>query len=98
MQTVGQETCPLPDDPSLAAIAVALNDAGQWADIVDRQWRSVYMTDDARLSYGGLLERASVALGAHYFGPEAVDTRLGLGAITVFSPALITRIPQGSCA
>jgi class 3 adenylate cyclase len=77
MQTVGQETCPLPDDPSLAAMAVALNDARQWAEIVDRQWRLVYMTDDARLSYGGLLERASVPLGAHYFGPESVDTRLG---------------------
>jgi hypothetical protein len=57
-------------------MAVALRDAGHWADIVDRHWRHVYMTDDFRLSCGGLQERVPVAIGAHYFGPEAASTRL----------------------
>jgi hypothetical protein len=42
----GQETCPLPGDPTLASVAVALRDAGQWAEIVDGDWRCVYMTED----------------------------------------------------
>lgn len=73
----GQETCPLPEDPALAAMAVALNDAGHWANLVDRQWRWVYMTDDIRLTFGGLLELVPFPLGAHFFGPEAVSARLG---------------------
>jgi hypothetical protein len=51
-----QSTCPLPEDPALAEMAGALRDAGYWAEIVDRDWRWRYMTDDLRFSYGGLLE------------------------------------------
>ena len=57
-------------------MAAALRDTGSWAEIVDAGWRYVYMTDDLRLSYGGLLELAPVPIGAHYFGPEALATRL----------------------
>ncbi len=71
-----QEPYPLPEDPALASVAAALRDAGQWGEIVDRDWRWVYMTDDLRLSCGALLERVAVPLGAHYFGPEAVSARL----------------------
>ena len=67
----------MPEDSALAATAAALRDTGQWADIVDRQWRWVYSTDDQRRIYGGLLELAAVALGSHYFGPEAMRVRLG---------------------
>ena len=63
-----QETYPLPEDPALASVAAALRDAGQWGEIVDRDWRWVYMTDDLRLSYGGLLQLVPVPLGAHYDG------------------------------
>jgi class 3 adenylate cyclase len=70
-----QQTCPLPDDPALASMAVALRDAGHWAEIVDRDWRWVYVTDDLRLSYGGLLELVPVPLGAYYFGPDALRAR-----------------------
>jgi class 3 adenylate cyclase len=56
---------------------VALRDTGQWADIVDRQWRCVYSTDDQRRIYGGLLQLAGVALGSHYFGAQAMSVRLG---------------------
>lgn len=33
------------------------------------------MTDDFRLSMGGVVELAPVAIGAHFFGPGAVSTR-----------------------
>jgi class 3 adenylate cyclase len=58
-------------------MAVAMGDAGQWGEIVDPNWRWVHVTDDLRLSYGGLLELADVSLGEHYVGRVAVETRLG---------------------
>jgi len=72
----GQETCPLPNDPVLAEMAAAMRDTGNWAEIVDRDWRLVYMTDDLRLASGGMLEFVPVPLGAHYFGAEAMSARL----------------------
>jgi class 3 adenylate cyclase len=72
----GQETCPLPDDPTLAAIAKALNDAGYWAIIVDRNWRNLYMTDAQRLSEGGLLELAPFPVGVHIYSPESLTALL----------------------
>jgi class 3 adenylate cyclase len=71
----GREPCPLPDDPVLAEAAVALNAAGQWAEIVDRNWRLVYTTDDLRLAQGAMLHLASVPLGAHYYSAEAMSAR-----------------------
>lgn len=59
------------------AMATALRDAGHWAEIVDRQWRTVYSTDEQRRIYGGLTALAPVALGTHFFSAEAVRTRLG---------------------
>ncbi len=70
-----QDPLPLPDHPALQAMAAALRDTGQWATIVDRSWRYVYVTDDFRLSMGGVAELAPVPLGAHMFGSEAVITR-----------------------
>ncbi|HME05351.1 MAG TPA: adenylate/guanylate cyclase domain-containing protein [Solirubrobacteraceae bacterium] len=72
----GQETCPLPEDPTLAAMASALNDAGYWAILVDRGWRSVYVTDSLRLSLGGLLEVAPFPVGTYFWGPEELTNRL----------------------
>lgn len=84
---IGQETCPLPDDPALAATAAALNEAGYWAEIVDPNWRCLYMTDDIRLSYGGLVELAPYPVGDHIYGPErtntAMDWRSGLFTMEV---------------
>ena len=48
----GLKSLPLPDDPSLAAWASALNDAGHWADVYDSGWREVFATDELRLSFG----------------------------------------------
>jgi class 3 adenylate cyclase len=72
----GQETCPLPDDPTFASIARALNDAGYWAIIVDRNWRNLYVTDAQRLSEGGLLELAPFPVGVHICSPESLDALL----------------------
>ena len=47
-----QETCPLPNDPVLAEVAVAVRDARHWAQIVDATWRVVYVTDDLRWGAG----------------------------------------------
>jgi class 3 adenylate cyclase len=66
----------MPEEPALAAVAAALRDAGHWAEIVDRDWRLVYSTEDLRRIYGGLTDLAPVALGTHYFGPEAMRVRL----------------------
>ena len=74
MRIVGQETCPLPDDPVLAAMAKALNDGGQWAEIVDRDWRGVYMTDEARRIYGGRSRLAEPVTGQ--FAVRAYSRRL----------------------
>jgi class 3 adenylate cyclase len=73
MHIVGPETCPLPDDPVLAATAAAFNDAGQWAEIFDRDWGVVYITDEARWMYGGKVELAPFPLGGRIFGPERVS-------------------------
>jgi hypothetical protein len=70
------ETCPLPADPTLAAVAAALNDAGQWAEIFDPMWRCLYMTDEARRIFGGRAGLAPYPIGAHLWGPEAVSTRM----------------------
>lgn len=77
MSTVGGQTCPLPADAVLRAMAIAMRDAGQWGEIVDHNWRWAYVTDELRLSYGGLLGFADVAIGEHYVGWVAVETRLG---------------------
>jgi class 3 adenylate cyclase len=67
------EPCPLPDDPVLAEFAKALADAGHWAQVVDAEWRIVYMTDDMRQSVAGSgRPLAPLVIGAHLSGPEIV--------------------------
>jgi class 3 adenylate cyclase len=88
MDLIGQETCPLPEDPQLAEAASALNEAGTWTQIVDRNWRWAYMSDDARLSQGGLLELVPVPLGAHYFGSESSHVFGTVFSLETFSEAL----------
>lgn len=70
-------SCRLPEDPTLSAVASALNEAGQWAEVFDAAWRCVFITDDARLMYGGWSELAPYPVGAHLYGPEAVTMRMG---------------------
>ncbi len=68
----GQESYPLPEDPVLAQAAIALRDTGHWGWVVDDRWRLVYVTDALRRTFGGFVELAPFAIGAHFFGPEAV--------------------------
>jgi class 3 adenylate cyclase len=77
MHVGSQETCPLPEHPVLAEVASALNRAGAWAQILDREFRVAYMTDELRLTFGGLVEMVPVDLGVYAFGTESVNTTLG---------------------
>jgi class 3 adenylate cyclase len=70
------ETCPLPEQPVLAEVAEALNQAGLWAYVLDRDFRVVYMTDELRRSNAGLVEMVRVPLGAHLFGVDFLDAAL----------------------
>jgi class 3 adenylate cyclase len=61
----------------LAEVAGTLNRAGAWVKVFDRDYRVVYMSDEGRLTYGGLAEMIPVPLGAYIFGPEYVNAMLG---------------------
>jgi class 3 adenylate cyclase len=76
MLVSSEETCPLPEHPVLAEVARALNRAGAWGHIYDHEYRLVYMTEDIRRTNGGLVEMATVPLGAYCFGPEYIDAAL----------------------
>ena len=73
MTVGGQETCPLPEHPILAEIASTQNQAGAWCKVFDGEYRVVFITDEGRLTYGGLTEMVPVPLGAYVFGAEFVD-------------------------
>ena len=80
-----QEPYALPEDPALADAARAIRDTGHWAWIVDDRWRIVWASDDIRLSFGALVERASFPIGALFFGPEWLQASEGwpMGANSV---------------
>jgi class 3 adenylate cyclase len=59
----------------LSSAASALDEAGHWAEIVDDEWRYLYMTRELRLSLGGLSQLAAVPLGEHYFSSAAMAAR-----------------------
>ena len=75
------------EDPSLAELASALNEAGHWAEIMDRRWRRVFVTDSLRVAGGFLIETAPSLAGQFAFGTEYIDTLIGLptGPIAVES-------------
>jgi hypothetical protein len=56
-------TMPLPEEPTLAAYAAALNATGHWATIFDAQWRFVFVTDELRRSTGETLDAAVRRIG-----------------------------------
>ena len=72
MPTGGGDSYPLPVDSDLAEVARAVRDSGQWAWVVDSQWRCVYVTDELRRSNGADEQLMPVALGEHMFGPAAI--------------------------
>jgi len=58
-------------------VARDFNRIGAWALVYDREYRVAYITDDFRLTTGGLVEMVPVPLGAYLFGAEFVDAVLG---------------------
>jgi len=60
----GQARLSLLSEPTLAAMAMALNDTGHWGEILDRRWRCVHLTHEARRSYGGHDALAPYPVGA----------------------------------
>jgi class 3 adenylate cyclase len=67
----------LPEHPVLAEVASALDQAGAWAYVLDPEYRIAYMTDELRLTAGGLAEMVPAPLGARLFGAEFINTALG---------------------
>jgi class 3 adenylate cyclase len=86
------ESCPLPDDPILAEVAVSIRDSHDWAWIVDRDWRLRYITDEHRLSFGAGVEMVRVPLGEYLFGSKmagaSVDWITGLNRPELWGPFL----------
>jgi class 3 adenylate cyclase len=74
---------PLPEDPVVAAWAVALNEAGEWAYVLDAGWRYVFVTDDLRTGFGEIGVRTPVPIGSHYFSAEGTTFRARLGGVYV---------------
>jgi class 3 adenylate cyclase len=72
------KSLPLPDDPNLAAVASALNDAGHWADVFDASWRYVFATDETRLTFGDIGEVTSLPIGSHIFSAEFTQFRVSV--------------------
>ncbi len=80
---------PLPDDPVLAAVAEAMEAAGQWAWVMDHRWNIVHTTTAVRTTYGGGGGRlADFAIGRHFFGPES----LAAAQTWTFGPNSVDRL------
>ena len=90
------EICPLPADPMLAEVAVAMAASGHAAWIADPQWNFVYVTDDSRAIWndkaGGLL--GSFAIGHHVFSSESLrvgrNWRFGLTTTELWREAFLS--------
>lgn len=63
MVATDSESYGLTDDPLLAEVALALNEAGHWAEVVDPEWRVVFVTDPLRAARGFLIETAPSVAG-----------------------------------
>jgi len=61
---------PLPDDPSVAVWASALNESGYWADAWDAGWRLVWVSDELRLTHGDKGAGTVFPVGFHIFSAE----------------------------
>ena len=64
------EPLPLPEHPLLRAWASVLNEAGNWANVLDAQWRYVFVTDELRLSYRDMGAATMPLIRAHFFSAQ----------------------------
>ena len=68
----------LPDHPILAAWASALNETGYWAQILDANWRYVFVTDELSVTRQAL-GLPAIPIGAHLLSAEGVHARNSVG-------------------
>lgn len=80
MSSIDESGYPVPDDPCLAEMALSLSNGGHMASIVDRQWRTVFVTDGLRLASGFMVEIAPVRYGLFEFGSKYITSQLSLRA------------------
>jgi class 3 adenylate cyclase len=66
------EPCPLPEDPTLAAVSNALADTGAWGWVLDASWRLVYMTYEHRLGLAAGGDAVPIVIGEHFLGEAAL--------------------------
>jgi class 3 adenylate cyclase len=66
---------PLPDDPTLATFATALNELGHSAHVFDARWRLVFITDEVRRTIGDDGGSTISRLGEHLFGSSEAAVR-----------------------
>src|SRR5262245_46968088 len=64
------ELLPLPEHPLLKTWASVLNDAGNWANVLDAEWRYVFVTDELRRSYRDMGAATMPLIGAHFLSAE----------------------------
>jgi class 3 adenylate cyclase len=78
--TEALKSLPLPEDPSLAAWASALNSGGHWAVLVDSSWCLAFVTDEMRMSLGDIGPVSAAPIGEHVYGAtQAAGLLMGPG-------------------
>jgi class 3 adenylate cyclase len=55
-----------------------MNDAGQWSDVFDADWRYVYATDEMRSSFGDTGAVTFLPIGSHLFSAEFTQFRVAV--------------------
>ena len=71
-----EKSSSLPDHPILAAWASALNETGNFAEILDADWRYVFVTDELSVTRQAL-GLPAIPIGAHLLSAEGVQAELG---------------------
>lgn len=67
--------CPIPEDPFLAEIAKAANEAGIWLYLLDPQWRWAFMSRDGQQAQSGRT-LAPVPVGTNFFSAESLESEV----------------------
>jgi class 3 adenylate cyclase len=97
---------PLPEDPTLRAVAHQLEEQRHIAEVWDGDWRLVYLTRDYVLSAGAGAPLAQTGLGELVFGEATIMLREGwpagattesfIDALVEMAPAIAHDLPGGA--
>jgi class 3 adenylate cyclase len=74
-----EDSLPLPNDPVLAKWALALNEEGFWAHLLDADWRYVFETDELRSTFADMGATTPLPLGSHFMSAEVNQHFSGMG-------------------